>query len=60
MYVKQAGGEQMAVVRRPDRRVLLEFLHGTNTQIPKSIDKTVRQVGFSMFGVLDVAITGEA
>ncbi len=41
-YVQQAAGDKVPVVRRPDRRVLLEYLHGQNTQVPKSIDKTAR------------------
>ena len=41
-YVQQAAGDKVPVVRRPDRRHLLEYIHGTNTQIPKSIDKTAR------------------
>ena len=41
-YVQQAAGDKVPVVRRPDRRALLEYLHGQNAQIPKSIDKTAR------------------
>ena len=41
-YVQQALGDKVPVVRRPDRRVLLEYLHGSNAAIPKSIDKTAR------------------
>ena len=41
-YVQQAAGDKVPVVRRPDRRHLLEYIHGTNTQVPKSIDKTAR------------------
>lgn len=41
-YVQQAAGDKVPVVRRPDRRVLLEYLHGSNAQVPKSIDKTAR------------------
>ena len=41
-YVLQAGGNKMSVVRRPDRRTLLDYLHGKETQIPKNIDKTAR------------------
>jgi len=41
-YVQQAAGDKIPVVRRPDRRALLEYLHGQNAQIPKSIDKTAR------------------
>ena len=41
-YVQQAAGDKVPVVRRPDRRALLEYLHGQNTQIPRSIDKTAR------------------
>ena len=39
-YVQQAAGEEVTVVRRPDRRALLEYLHGQNAQVPKSIDKS--------------------
>jgi len=41
-YVQQAAGDKVSVVRRPDRRTLLEYLHGKDTQYPKSIDKTAR------------------
>jgi len=41
-YVQQAAGDKVTVVRRPDRRTLLEYLHGKDTQHPKSIDKTAR------------------
>lgn len=41
-YVRQAAGEDVPVVRRPDRRDLLAYLRGTDQQIPKSIDKSAR------------------
>jgi len=41
-YVQQSAADKVPVVRRPDRRTLLEYLHGKDTQHPKSIDKTAR------------------
>jgi len=41
-YVQQAAGDKISVVRRPDRRTLLDYLHGKETQHPKNIDKTAR------------------
>ena len=34
--------EEVPVVRRPDRKELLAFLKGTDSQVPKSIDKSAR------------------
>ena len=34
--------EEVPVVRRPDRKELLAFLKGTDSLIPKSIDKSAR------------------
>jgi parafibromin len=34
--------EDVPVVRRPDRKELLAYLKGTDSQIPKSIDKSAR------------------
>ena len=42
VYVRQAAGEDVAVVRRPDRKELLAYLRGTDSNIPKSIDKSAR------------------
>lgn len=42
VYVRKAAGEDVAVVRRPDRKELLAYLRGTDNNIPKSIDRSAR------------------
>ena len=42
VYVRKAAGEDVAVVRRPDRKELLAYLRGMDNNIPKSIDKSAR------------------
>jgi len=42
VYVRKAAGEDVAVVRRPDRKELLAYLRGQDNNIPKSIDKSAR------------------
>jgi len=42
-YVQQAAGDKISVVRRPDRKTLLDYLHGkTEGKDVKGIDKTAR------------------
>ena len=45
-YVKQAGGENVHVVRRPDRKVLQEYLKNEkpSTDALKKIDKSVKYI----------------
>jgi len=39
-YIKEAEKDKMSNVRRPDRRALLDYLHGVKKEPPKNIDKT--------------------